>query len=325
MAHQAMNSLTFDWHPFGLAFSSPFARDSRLAVASFETNGNNFLSVFKIVGPSVIPEAEVLMKFPPTCAKFGPNGGQGDEDLLITCGDTLKVWETSSKGASTLSDISLNETSDPITCADWSLYQDSIVLVGSTDATATAVDLNTQQIVARVVAHDHPVHDICFCGASSTFITAGFDGSLRFFDLRELQTSYIYYQTAMPLMRASVSPMETFKMATFAKDSKTVVIIDSRKPGVPVAMMTRHEGSVTCLGWSKLACDRIYTTDDKGSMKLGTISSDSLDMEADNWWKSDEPIESFSIGQGIIALSRGKQVDIVEGLKPAVSKLSKFL
>lgn len=308
-----MGSVRLDWRPFGLAFSSPFSQESRVAVTSFETGKKNFVKFFRIVGPSILAEGECETRFPQTCVLFSPSGGEDASDVAVTCGDSLKVWRASSNGASAVADVSVNETSDPITCADWSLYEDSIVLTGSTDATATAIDLTRGQIAAKIIAHDHPLHDICFCGASSTFVTAGFDGSLRFFDLRDLQTSYIWYQTAMPLMRVAVSPLDTSRVVVFAKGSRSVVVIDARHPGVPEATIEGHGGAVTCLGWSKLRSDSVYSADDRGGLFLAGLSGTGLEVSTRMCWESGgDAIESFAIGQGVIAVAAGTRVDLLE-------------
>lgn len=311
-AGPTVGSVALEWRPFGLAFSSPFAQESRAAVTSFEAGGGNFVRFFRVVGPSVLTESECETRFPQTCVRFSPGGGDGAEDLAVTCGDSLRVWRVSPSGASLVGDVALGETPDPLTCADWSVYDDSVVLTGSTDATATAVDLAKGQVIARIIAHDHPIHDICFCGASSTFVTAGFDGSLRFFDLRDLETSLVWYQTAMPLMRAVVSPLCPTRAAVFAKGSRSVMVVDGRRPGFADRTVEAHEGPVTCIGWSKLRCDSLYSADESGGLYLSDLLSGSVNVPARKWWSSGgDPIESFAVGQGVLASAIGRRVDFV--------------
>lgn len=323
MVCPCVGSVALEWHPFGLAFSSPFSQESRIAVTSFETSGSNFLQLFRVVGPSVISDGRCETRFPQTCVRFSPGGGEGAQDLAVTCGDSLKVWRVEPGSASLAGDVVLSETPDPLTCVDWSLYDDSVVLTGSTDATATAVDLARGQVIARIIAHDHPVHDVCFCGASSTFVTAGFDGSLRFFDLRDLQTSLIWYQTAMPLMRACVSPLDASRAAVFAKGSRSVVVIDARRPGVAAATIEGHDAPVTCIGWSKLGSGGLYSSDESGGIFLGDLSSGALDVMTRKWWAASAgPVESFAIGQGVIAAAIGNHVTLIEAPRSAVASPS---
>ncbi|OHT12512.1 DDB1- and CUL4-associated factor 7 like protein [Tritrichomonas foetus] len=313
------NTIPLPWHPFALACSSSFSKESRLAISSFEETNNNFIKIYRIVGPSFISESTLDFTLPQTCCRFSPAGRPDSSDLLISGGDNIRVWQTEINGSKLLNDIEVH-IGEPITCLDWSLYEESLVLAGSTDATATAVDLTSGQTVARIIAHDHPIHDISFCGASSNFITAGFDGSLRFFDLRDLQSSFIYYQTAMPLMRASVSPLESYKMATFSKNSNFVTIIDARRPGVPCAVCSIHKSPVTSIGWSKIQTDMIYSSDSSGTFATSFVQNDELEMDSNIWYETENPIEFFHIGQGIIAMAIDKRVDVIDGFKCPTQK-----
>lgn len=308
-----MNSIPLQWKPFALAYTSPFSQENRLVVSSFETEKKNAIKVFRIVGPSIISESSTTLTFPQTCVRFSPNGSRDASDIFISCGDNLKVWQASLDGVNLTNEIVLNNTNDPITCADWSLYEESLALAGASDATATAVDLSTGQAVARIIAHDHPVLDISFCGPSSTFITAGFDGSLRFFDLRDLQSSFIYYQTSMPLLRATVSTMDCNKVATFSKNSTSVTIIDSRRPGVPCAIANGHSSSVSCIGWSKLQPDTIFSSDISGALISSNIVDDSLSMDCYSKYNSNGAIESFVVGQNVISLAKGTSIEVLGG------------
>jgi hypothetical protein len=64
---------------------------------------------------------------------------------------------------------------------------------------------------------------------------------MHFFDLRNLMANSVYYQTAMPLQRVAVSPIDRTKLATFSKDSKTVAAIDSKSPGM-LYHLVHHPG-----------------------------------------------------------------------------------
>jgi hypothetical protein len=38
-------------------------------------------------------------------------------------------------------------------------------------------------------------------------------------------------------------------------------------------------------------------------------------MESVQWYSTDDPVESFALGQGVIAVAHGQKVDLVEGFK----------
>ena len=320
----AATSISFDWRPFAVAYSSSFSRVSRFAACSFEDSPEscNFLHLYRVVGPSFVSDGSARLKMPQTSCIFNPIGSQADCDDLITVGDQLRVWRADSGRAELRDAINVNETSDPITCIDWSIYEEALVIVGSTSAMATAVDLYSGQTAARIIAHDHPIHDISFCGGSSNFVTAGFDGSIRFFDLRDLQTSFIYYQTSMPLMRVEISPTDSFMIATFAKDSSSATIIDARKPGVPYAVSNRNKAPISCIKWSKIQNNIIYTSDFSGAFVQSMAIDDVLEMESDVLLNVNKPIESFTLGEDVIALAIENRVDFYE--RKIVKNLQQF-
>jgi WD repeat-containing protein 68 len=310
------SSIQLDWPAFALSMSSPFSQETRLAVASFNRSRSNVLRVYRLVGPSLIAEGKALLEFPQTSCQFAPhpNLGGPTDDILVSVGDSLRLWDVSSSGLQLLSDILVNATADPLTCSDWSPYERSIVVAGSTDGTAAAIDLTENDVVTRVIAHDHPVHDISFADAA-TFVTAGFDGSVRFFDLRDLQSSFIFYQSSFPLMRARVSPSDGTKIAAFSNESKTIVMIDSRRPGVPCALGSSRPGELTGIGWEKLGIQQVYASDSTGMVQIATLQPDIPRLEEQGWYKAADPVESLAVGQGVIAIAHGSKVDIVEGFK----------
>ncbi|KAH0793960.1 protein TRANSPARENT TESTA GLABRA 1-like [Histomonas meleagridis] len=306
----SQTKVPLQFNPFSLSFNSPFSKELRLAVASFQQEQNR-IKIFRIVGPSIIEESEAPVKFPQTSCLFSSIGSNDSFDSLITCGDTLKLWKISLDGINLMGEIDVSTTKDPITCQDWSLYDQSLVIVGSCNGSVTAVDLMSGQVVTRIIAHDHPIHDIQFCGPTS-FITVDFDGSMRLFDLRDLQSSFIYYQSAMPLMRVSVSPIDNFKVATFSKDSNYVVVIDTRRSGVPCGFCNEHIGNLTCLKWSNMIDNVLFTSDNKGYIYQSSMAENIVKLKANMINQYELPIESFNIGQNLIAATCEKQINIME-------------
>ncbi|OHT02653.1 DDB1- and CUL4-associated factor 7 like protein [Tritrichomonas foetus] len=310
-------SIPLPFRPFALSFSSPFAQENRLAICSFDQNPQNQFRIFRMVGPSIIAESGAPVKLPQTCCMFSPHGHLKDEtDLLLLGGDSLKLYTTAPNSLTPTAEIQISQNNEPITGIDWSLIENSLVLTGSSDATVSALNINTGQIMQQVIAHDHPIHDVKFCGASSTFVTVGFDGSLRLFDLRDLNNSFILYQTAKPLTRCAISPIDPNKIATFSRGSNSAIIIDSRKPGMAAsANGDQHNEQVTCIGWSRILPGNFYSSDASGSIILTKFVDDSSsEMEAKEILKKEGPIESFSIGPGVLGVAFSDRVDIVNGV-----------
>lgn len=263
---------------------------------------DNQIRIFRFIGPSVISESHMTVGFPQACVQFNPHGSQSTDDVLISVGDTLRVWKASYSSLTNENTITVNETKDPITCCDWSTLESYLVITGSTDSRASAIDMNTGQIIEIITAHDHPIHDITFCGSSAAFLTAGFDGSLRFFDLRDLQSSYIYYQTSMPLMRISVNPFSPELIAVFAKDDITVPIIDARNPTVP-CHICKQDHRITMIQWSKVVSNRIYVANINGEIIQSTISEDSHYAHSKIILSFSDQIESSTVGHGSAAVA----------------------
>ena len=55
--------------------------------------------------------------------------------------------------------------------------------------------MNKLSIKTQLIAHDKEVFDIQFGKEENVFISGGADGSVRFFDLRNLDHSTIIYET----------------------------------------------------------------------------------------------------------------------------------
>jgi WD40 repeat protein len=316
-AHRTPEAVVpLDWPVYAPVFNSPFSDETRLALCSFSRSPTNYVHVFRLVGPSVIPEGASPLEFPQTCCQFSPHPpGLGESaDLLITGGDSLRIWQSTPTSLHRVNSVIVNTTADPITCLDWSPYERSIVVAGSTDATAAAIDLTESDVVTRVIAHDHPVQDVCFSDAA-TFTTAGYDGSMRYFDLRDLASSFIFYQAPLPLMKARVCPTDHTKIACFSSQSKAIVVIDSRRPGVPCATCVDATGTLTGIGWEKLGSSHLYATDTSGTVLLASLENQAPKMGAQVWYRGEDPVESLAMGQGVIAVAHGQKVDIVEGFK----------
>ncbi|EAX88562.1 hypothetical protein TVAG_409140 [Trichomonas vaginalis G3] len=299
-------SISVPFAPFGLSFNAPFATETRLAISSFETGPENVINTCRLVGASIDQECIMRMRFPQTKVMFNPQESKNLTTNLISSGDGIHLFSLNQDTLMETNHIEINTSSDPVTCFDWSAYNEQLVIAGSTDGTATPINIETGAPINKFIAHDHPVHDICFCGGPSTFVTAGFDGSLRLLDLRDPTSSYIYFQTAMPLMRVSVYPIEPNKISLFARESKSATVVDTRRPCIPYAFTSPHGGQVTGVIWSRIG-QIIYTSSADGHVfETNLETANALDI-----YDAEAPIESISLGQGILAVGCQGKVDIL--------------
>lgn len=124
--------------------------------------------------------------------------------------------------------------------------------VCSIDASCTIWDVEKECVKTQLIAHEKEVYDIAFAQGMFTFATAGGDGSVRHFDVRELEHSAILYESPeqTPFLRLAWDHISPNYLATFMMDSNKVTIIDIRYPMQPFAELTGHIDSVNCLTWS---------------------------------------------------------------------------
>ena len=114
--------------------------------------------------------------------------------------------------------------------------------------------------------------DIAFATASGNadiFASVGADGSVRMFDLRNLEHSTIIYETQdeKPLLRLAWNKQDPNYLATFQMDDMKVIILDIRLPSVPAAELTGHTACLNSLAWAPHSSNHICTAaDDKHTL-----------------------------------------------------------
>lgn len=119
----------------------------------------------------------------------------------------------------------------------------------SIDTTCTIWDIEKEQVQTQLIAHDKAVYDICFAQDVSMFASAGEDGSVRHFDLRDLEHSTIIFESEdqSPLLRVAWNKQDPNYLATIMMDRREVIILDIRVPMLPVATLAGHKNSVNSI------------------------------------------------------------------------------
>ncbi|WFD27528.1 hypothetical protein MNAN1_002525 [Malassezia nana] len=264
-------------------------------------------------GPGEASETSVSMSSVSTMSTMMSNmeqpDGYPDLDLLASSADCLHIWElernddvaemygamslrnslSSKKRESPLPRFLLKEKCAlahakssisppaPLTSFSWNTPSPNLIVTSSIDTTCTIWDLPTRTALTQLIAHDREVYDVDWCpGSSDVFASVGADGSVRVFDLRNLEHSTIIYETitqmspryhhrhhsrggdvpydasggsALPLLRIAFNPWDANYLATFHSDSNTVQILDVRAPGSPILELRGHSDAVNCFGW----------------------------------------------------------------------------
>ncbi|EGV63749.1 hypothetical protein CANTEDRAFT_121354 [Yamadazyma tenuis ATCC 10573] len=167
----------------------------------------------------------------------------------------------------------------PVTSFDWNKLESNLIITASVDTTCTVWDLNRSNpnpdphqgdsayVKTQLIAHDSEVFDVKFVTDSTNlFASVGNDGSIRMFDLRSLEHSTIIYEpssgtgpsrhnyNSKALLKLATSNVDQNYLATIGVNSNQVIVIDTRLPGVPVAVLDgslggRNSGAINSIKW----------------------------------------------------------------------------
>lgn len=251
-----------------------------------------------------------------------------DRDLLASSADCLHVWEmernddvsemysamslhpslSSKKRSTTAPRFVLKEKCAlahakssvsppaPLTSFSWNAPSPNLIVTSSIDTTCTIWDLPSRTALTQLIAHDREVYDVDWCpGSADVFASVGADGSVRVFDLRNLEHSTIIYETSMqappptdqrhssighgaftsssgmtvPLLRIAFNPWDANYLATFQLESNTVQILDVRAPGSPILELRGHSGVVNSVAWGPPSQSTTRNCPSKGMICTG--------------------------------------------------------
>ena len=109
-------------------------------------------------------------------------------------------------------------------------------------------------------------------GYQDIFASVGADGSLRTFDLRNLDQSTILYENPgpqhTPLLRLAWNKQDEHYIATIGMDCPSCYILDTRYPAKPAAELQGHHGAtINSLAWAPHSACHITTAgDDKQAL-----------------------------------------------------------
>jgi len=201
-------------------------------------------------------------------SNFLPNNSTSNPDLLATSSDYLRIYKNEKNGFELKSTLNKNKNSDycaPITSFDWNHLDTNIIGTSSIDTTCTIWNIEAEETKTQLIAHDKEVYDISFSyHQKNVFGSVGADGSLRLFDLRNLEHSTILYENdnSIPLLRLMWNPNDANYIATILMDSNDVIIIDQRQNNVPLIELKGHDSAVNALYWSPHSSKHICTVGD---------------------------------------------------------------
>ncbi|CAL8090966.1 unnamed protein product [Calicophoron daubneyi] len=283
------------WCIFSMNWSVRPDRRFRLAVGSFIEEYNNKVQVICLdeeQGEFVV-QSTFAHHYPTSKIAWIPDTKCMYPDLLATSGDYLRVWRVHEnnevKNECLLNNNKNSDYCAPLTSFDWNEVDPNILGTSSIDTTCTIWALETQQVVghanlvsgrveSQLIAHDKEVYDIAFSRVGSgrdMFASVGADGSVRMFDLRNLEHSTIIYEDLnhSPLLRLAWNKQDANYLATFAMDSVELIILDLRVPCTPVARLNSHRAYVNGLAWAPHSSCHLCTASEDCQALIWDIQS----------------------------------------------------
>ena len=292
--------LTYDcrWAANVMGWSSD-TNSFRLGVGSFMKTYANRVDLVERD-----PETQELVcrgtsehSYPATKLQFTPSVSAGANDMFVTTGDYLRLWQVEPKAPTAAADVEeAKEDSDekpkesketvdpakagtinssltfrtfnnnkssefcsPLTSCDWNSDDPKMVGACSIDTTVSIWDLEKEVHTTQLIAHDKEVFDIAFAQGTSVFSTCGADGSLRVFDTRELEHCTIVFEAPdlKPLLRCSWNKLEGTYISTFAVDGTVIYVVDVRYPSIPVARLSSHTSPINSMMWAPHSASNI--------------------------------------------------------------------
>lgn len=177
-------------------------------------------------------------------------------DKFATTSDILRIWSTSEdNNVDLVCELANNRNlqySGPITSFDWNPLDHNIIGTASIDFTCCIWDINRQTLLKQILTHNKEVNDIAFSHDPNVFASVGSDGSVRRFDLRNLEQCAILYESlgCTPLMRVIWNKVDPNYIAIIMMDSSNIFILDIRQAGIPIIELTGHQRPVNSISWA---------------------------------------------------------------------------
>lgn len=249
-----------------LSWSLRMDQQYRIAVASYMEEYQNKVQIVQLDDDrnELVKRSEFDHPYPASKIMWLPDRRTDASDLLASTGDYLRLWEINPRNAdgeveegkvSTSCCLNNNKKTDfcaPLTSFDWNPDDVRLIVTSSIDTTCSIWDIEKQQPLTQLIAHEKEVFDIAFTPGTDIFGTVGGDGSVRLFDLRALEHSTILYETrdSKPLLRVCWNRNDPNYLATVVVDSSDIMVLDVRVPSIPVATLNNHTAAVNSIGWA---------------------------------------------------------------------------
>ena len=238
---------------YGISFQN--GNSPRLAISSLEKRFNNKIEILDLIDNDLKNVHQLQIGYPATKLLWTPN--KSKNSLLAFSSDCINIYDYSEEKQSLIFQTKLNNLKSKycgaLTSFDWNMVNDALLGTASVDTTCTIWDLNKLSIKTQLIAHDKEVFDIQFGKEENTFISGGADGSVRLFDLRNLNHSTIIYETkGNSAVNKLAWNLQTVNLiAALSLDKNVIYIFDSRMTtNVSLDELNLHKEPVTGCVWA---------------------------------------------------------------------------
>lgn len=303
-----MISIKRDSPSFALDIVETDKDNFSVSVCSFNKSKENEISFYRFNDSKEKLHLSVPQNFPITSCTFSKQLRNDETDYILVSSDNVKLFVVENDKIQPRSEIKVNKTSHPITSVDW---YSTKAIASSLDSTVTILDMNSVSIITRIMAHEHPVNHTCFCNDENQFVTGGFDGSLRGFDLRDLSSLDMMYQSSMPILRCDVSKLNPNYVAFFSKDSCGVTFIDRRRIGTPLSIANIGDAHITGIAWSLTDENVLYMTSTTGNVYKASLETNRVFNEPELMTSFSQPIESIASSASYVAVTLKDDVKLL--------------
>ncbi|QPG73920.1 hypothetical protein FOA43_001235 [Brettanomyces nanus] len=221
-------------------------KEARIALSSYREDATNYVRVIGgTPGTSDTASwnfhdlASASVRYPVTRLQWDPSQKFSDtnKNRFATTSECLRLYEVDEnhglieKLCLANSKVKNFNQLPPLTSFDWNVIDPQLIITCSIDTTCTLWDISHNSGVTKtqLIAHDSEVFDVKFIfGNKNIFCSCSSDGSVRVFDLRNLEHSTIVYE---PQTRP------------------IILILDLRYPGVPLVTLDEHRAPVNSVQW----------------------------------------------------------------------------
>ncbi|EAN76890.1 WD domain, G-beta repeat, putative [Trypanosoma equiperdum] len=338
------------WLANGVSWSTRENAPFRFAVSSYIQEFKNYVDIVqKNDEGELVCRATWSHSYPPTKVMFAPP--KAGSDLIITTADYMRLWEVKegppesnersderhrevddprrvpSKMDHIDSHVSFkmafeygkqpNDLCFPVTSCDWNTDDPNVVGCCSVDTTVTIWDLETGKNT-RLIAHDKDVYDIAFAKGTHTFASCGADGSVRVFDLREIEHCTILYESSslFPLLRVAWDNSDRTYISTFGVEGTEVIVIDIRFPAVAVASLkSANPQPINSVCWAPNSMINLCSAGEDGTANIWDLNElPNVEAKCIMSCKVENPINNISWSsqhEQWIAITTGNEAQLL--------------